>query len=105
MSVGVVYLLEVIQIDEQDGELVAVARRTVDFGLQSLVKVAGVIQPGAIVGDGEFLNLLHRTCIFNGDGGVIANRLKKERFLVGKMFHLYVDQLNNSQNSQLGPQG
>src|SRR5438477_3031337 len=102
MSMRVVDLLEVVEIDEQDGELIAVACRAVDFCFKSFIEMTGIIEAGAIVGDGEFLNLFHRACIFNGDGGVIANRLKKERLLVREMFHLYVDQLNHSQNSQLG---
>src|SRR6476469_10826366 len=98
MSVSVIHLLEVVQIDEQNGELVAVACGTVDFGFQSLVKMPGIVEPGAIVRDGEFLNFFYRPGIFNGDGSVVANRLKKERFMVGEVIHIYINQLNQYQN-------
>src|ERR1700722_11861335 len=103
MSVSVIDLFEVVEIDEQDRELVAVASRAVNLGFQSLVEMTGVIEPGAVIGDGKFLNLFHGARVFNGDGGVIANRLQEKRFLVGEVFHLYVDQLNDAQNPELRP--
>ncbi len=72
VSLGVVDLLEVIQVDEDHAEFIAEPSRAVDLGFERLVEMPGVEQAGAVVGDGEFLNLLDRLGVFDGDGRVVA---------------------------------
>ncbi len=67
-----------VEIDEQHAELIAKSRRPVDFCFERLIQVPRVVESRAVVGDGQFLNLFHPARILNGDGGVIAKRLKKE---------------------------
>ena len=79
MPVRVIDLLEMIEINEHNGKLISETSRAVNLGLQRLIKMPRVVEAGAVVGDGQFLNLLHRTRIFNRDGGIVAQRLQKER--------------------------
>ena len=101
MTVRVVHRLEVIQIDEQHTELVSESRRAVDLSLQCLIKMARVVEPGAVVRDGEFLNSLHPACILDGDGSVVAKRLQEKDLLLSKPRHVDIDQLNHAQHPQL----
>ena len=72
MPVSIVDLLEMIEVDEDDAELIAEALRAVDLGFERLVKVTRVVEAGAVVGDGEFLNALDRARLRQ------ANRLVKD---------------------------
>src|SRR6476661_4258092 len=69
MAMRVVYLLEMIQVDEHQGELVVIALRTVDFRLEYEAHVPGVIKAGAIVGDGQLVNSLYVPGVLGGGGG------------------------------------
>src|SRR5205807_5489541 len=61
--------------------------------------MTGVVETGAVIGDGEFLDLLDGPRVVNGDGGVIAQRMKKEHLLLAKTFHGAVDELDYAQNA------
>ena len=50
------------------------------------------------------MNAFHRFCIVNGDGGVIAQRLQKEKFAVAEVIEHAVDELNHAQRAVLGAQ-
>ena len=75
MSVGIVHLLEVVEIEEEDAELVSETRRAVDLGFERLVEMTRVVESGAVVRDGQFLDAFHGARIIDGDGGVIGERL------------------------------
>ena len=68
MSLGVIDLLEVIEVDEDHAEFITEPSRAVDLGFQRLREMPRVEQAGAIVRDGEFLNLLHGLRVFDGEG-------------------------------------
>src|SRR5215469_3677731 len=87
VSVSVVHLLEVIEVNEQYAELISKAVGAIDLGFQRFVEVAGVVEAGAVVGDRQFLNLLDRARIIYGDGGVVAKGMEKEHFIVSKALH------------------
>src|SRR6266568_7309562 len=92
VSVRVVHLLEVVKIDEEDGEFIVETRRAIDFRFQRLVKVARVVEASAIVRDGEFLDFLYRARVLDGDRGKVAQRLQEE-LLLREAIHIYVHQL------------
>ena len=96
MSMRVVDRLEVVEVDEDHAELVAEARRAVDLGFKGFVQMARIEQARAIVGDGQFLNLLDRPRILNRNRGIVAQRLQKEHLLLSQA-HVGVDQLDHAQ--------
>src|SRR5271166_4699671 len=77
MAVSVVDAFEVIEVDENQGELESVAVRAVDFSVQHEIQMARVVEAGAIVGDGELVNALHVARIFDSDGRVVRERLQQ----------------------------
>ena len=77
MTVGVVDLLEVVEIDEDDGELVVVALRAVDFCIEDEAHVTGVVERGAIVLDGQFVDAFDVARIFERDGGEVGKGFEK----------------------------
>src|SRR5439155_26326727 len=68
VAVGVVHLLEAIEVKEDHAEFIAEARRTIDLRIERLIQMPRVEQPGAIVGYSQLLNALYRTRIIDGDG-------------------------------------
>ena len=78
VAVLVVHRLEVVKIKKQQGKLVAETCRTVDFLIEHVEEMALVVEPGAIVGDAEFLDTLDRPRVLNRDGGVVSYRLQKK---------------------------
>src|SRR5580700_5646197 len=100
MAVGVVHLLEMIEIDEHQRELIIVALRTVNFRLEDEAHVAGVVETRAIVGDGQFVNSLHVPGIFERDGRKVGKSFEKlEVALVKTFWAEAIDQLNDSEAS------
>ena len=96
MAVGVVDLLEVVEVNKDHRKFVVVPRRAIDLGLQNFIEMAGVVEAGAIVGDGEFLNLLDGARVFNGDGGVVAECVQEEHFAFGVVVQRHVHQLDHA---------
>ena len=62
VSLRVVQVLEVVQVEEQRGALAAVAGRELQVALQLVVEAAPVRQPGQRVVVGEVLDLLLGVC-------------------------------------------
>src|SRR5208337_199995 len=75
MAMNVVDLLEVIEVKEDHGELVTVTGRAVDFRIQNEFEVPGVIEGGAVIYNGEFVDALHVPCIFECNGRVVGKAL------------------------------
>src|SRR6185295_11817767 len=105
MSMRVVDGFEVIEINKQHAEFISKARRTVDLSFERFIKMPCVIEAGAIIRDGQFLNFLDGACILNRDGSVVTERLQKESFLIGEVVEVHIDQLDHSQYAQFGTQG
>src|SRR5208337_4216239 len=63
--------------------------------------MASVIKAGAIVGDTEFLNTPYGSGVFNGDGGVVGQRMQKQ---LASDIHRHVDvqELNDAHNFAAG---
>src|SRR5579863_4869013 len=99
MAVRVIDRFEVIEIDEQNAELVSETRRAVNLGLKRLVEMARVVESSAVVGDGQFLDLLDPARILDGDGCVVAERLEEEKLRLRELRHVHVDQLNDAQDT------
>src|ERR1700675_5017260 len=100
MAVCVVHLLEMIEIDEHERELIIVALRTVDFRFEDKAHVPGVVQTGAIVGDGQLVNSFHVPSIFECDGCKVGKSFEKlEVALVKTFWAEAIDQLNDSEAS------
>src|SRR6266478_5373400 len=77
MSVRVVHLLEMIEINKNDRKLVIVPLRAVDFRLQDEAHVPRVIQRGAVVLDGQLVNSLHVARILESDSGKVRERFQQ----------------------------
>src|SRR6476620_8419897 len=105
MPVGVIHMLEMIKVKEDHAEFIAKAGGAIDLSFQCLVKMAGVVEAGAIVSDCQFLDLLHGAGVINGDGSVIAKSMQEEHLLLPKTFHGAVDELDHAQNAVLRLQG
>ena len=58
-----------------------------------------VVEAGAVICNGEFLNLLHCARVLDGDGGVVAERMQKEHLVVGETLHSAVDKLNHAEDA------
>src|SRR5581483_4853671 len=96
MSVGVVDLLEVVKVDEHHRELISEASRAIHLGFERLIKMTRIVEAGAVIGDGEFLNFFYRVRILDGDGGIVAERSKEKRLLIAEMVKVNIDQLNDA---------
>src|SRR6267143_34808 len=100
MSVRVVHLLEMIQIDKNDRKLIIVALRAVDFRLEDEAHVARVIQRGAVVLDGQFVNSLHMARILESNGSKVRERF--EQFQVSRIESLGPDAIDQLDYAQTG---
>ena len=87
MPIRVIHVFEMVEIEEDHAELIAETRRAVDLGFQRLIKMTRVVEAGAIVSDGEFLDLLDGASIIDGDRGVVAQGMQREHFLLAETFH------------------
>ena len=65
----------------------------------------GIVEAGAVVGDGEFLDFFHGARVVNGDGRVVAEGMKEEHLLLSKTLHGAVNQLDHPQHTMLRLQG
>jgi hypothetical protein len=63
--------------------------------------VAGVVQAGAVVGDGQFLDLLDGARVIDGDGGVVAQRVQEEHLLLDEGLDRAIDELDDAQHPLL----
>src|SRR5690242_8705782 len=77
MTVGVVDLFEMVEVDEDKRKLVIVTLRAVDFGFENKAHVAGVVKAGAVVGDGQLVNAFYVPGILESDGGEIGEGLQQ----------------------------
>ncbi len=75
MPVSIVNLLEVIEVDEYQGEFVVVALRAINFGIQNKTHVPRVVQRGAVIGDGQLVDALHVPRIFQRNRGEVRQAL------------------------------
>src|ERR1700730_373833 len=72
VAVGVIYLLEVIKIDKNNGKFIVVTLRPVDFRIEDETHMARVIKRGAVIFDGEFMDALYVTRVFQCNRGKIG---------------------------------
>src|SRR5579864_131388 len=86
VAVGVVNIFEVIEIDEDERKLEGVAMRAVKLGIEHEIQMARVVEAGAIVGDGEFVDALHVARIFNCDRGVVGERFEQGEVALAETF-------------------
>src|SRR2546426_11586161 len=100
MSVRVVHLLEMIEIDKNDRKLVIVPLRAVDFRFQDEAHVARVIQRGAVVLDGQLVNSLYMARILDSDGSKVGKSF--EQFQVSRIESLGPDAIDQLDHAQAG---
>src|SRR5260370_34960975 len=98
MPVRIVHLLKMIKVDEHDREFVIVALRAVNLRLQDEAHVTGVIERSAIVGDGQLVNFLDVSRVFQRNRGEVRKRF--EELQVARIESIRphaIDQLDDSQ--------
>ena len=99
VAVGVVDLLEVVEVDEQQAELVAaIGCRDRDLFVQQGVEVARVEEAGAVVGDGELVDQLDRARVLDGDGGVVAENAEEGDGVLAHQVELAVEELDDAES-------
>jgi len=86
MAMRVVNALEVVEIDEHQGEFVPVTLRTVNFRFEDEVHVPRIIETGAVVGDGQLVDALDVPRIFKGDRSKIRQSLEQRQVALLKAF-------------------
>src|SRR5206468_11642603 len=79
VSMRIVNLFKMVQVDENDREFVVVALRAVNLRLKNKDHVSRVIERRAIVGDGWLVNLLNVPRIFEGNRLRIRKRLQQRQ--------------------------
>ena len=94
--------LEVVEIEEDDAELVAEAGGAVDLGFDAVVEMARVVEAGAVVGDGEFLDLFDGAGVVDGDGGVVGHGLQEHELIFAEASGFDVDELDDAEDAVLG---
>src|SRR6266850_7853110 len=100
MSVRVVHLLEMIEIDKDDRKLVIVPLRAVDFRLQDEAHVPRVVERGAVVLDSQLVNSLHVARVLESDGGKVRERF--EQFQVPRIETFGPDAIDQLDHAQAG---
>ena len=93
MSMGIIDPLEIIQIEEDQADRLARAPAALEGMLQPVVQMASVVQAGAVVGDGQLLDLFECSCILDSDGCVVAQGVQKKYLVVVHAFRMAIDQL------------
>src|ERR1700722_7647737 len=86
VAVGVVDILEMVEVDKNQRKLKSVPMRTIYFGVQHEIQAPGVVERGAIVGDGEFVNSLNVTRVFYGDCGVVRKSFQERQISLAESF-------------------
>src|ERR1700722_16236943 len=98
VAVGIVDVLEMVEVDKNQRKLKRVPMRTIYFGVQHEIQMPGVVQRGAIVGNGEFVNSLNVTRVFYGDRGVVRQRFQQRQISFAESFGPNtINQLDHSQ--------
>ena len=76
MSLGIIHLLEMVQIDKNERKLVVVPLRPVNLGLQDESHMPRVIQRRAIIGNRKFVNALHVSRILQRNRRKVRKRFQ-----------------------------
>src|SRR2546422_9353716 len=99
VAVGVVHLLEVIEIDEDHGKLIPVAGGPVDFSIEHEVQMAGVIERSAIVRNRQLVDPLDVTRVLEGDRRVVRQVFQYGDIVLPKTALPHkVDKFNHAQD-------
>src|SRR5215510_5198838 len=97
MPMSVVDLLEMIEIDEDDGELVVVALRPVNLRLQNETHMPRVVEGRAVIRDRQLVDALDVTGVFQSDGGKVGKRFEELQVAGIKSLRPHaVDQLDDA---------
>src|SRR5665213_1973989 len=99
VTVQVVDPLEVVQVDEDQAEGKIETARALEFALSDGKQVPRIEKPGAIVGDGQFLDALHGAHVLNGDRSVVAQHAEKGHGFIGQGGCTIVQQLDYAQGA------
>src|SRR5690348_10161439 len=95
---SVIHALEVVEVDEDYRELVAIAMGAVNLRVEHEIKMARIIERGAIVRDREFMDALHVARILDGNRRIIRERFKQRQLTRAEALIAHaVDQLNHAQ--------
>ena len=70
MPVGVVHLLEVVDVDHHEADVVVEALGALDLLVEQLVEVADVREPGQLVGDRLARDPAVQVRVLERDGGL-----------------------------------
>ena len=98
MPMGVVYSLEMIQIEKHQREFVSITLRAIDFGLQNKVQMPRIVKIRAVVRYGQFMNTLHMPRILQRDGSEVRQCLQERQIAITEAIHIHaVDQLDYAQ--------
>ena len=97
MSILIIDVLEVVEIQKQQAEFVTEALRAVNLLGKHRKQMARIVQASAIVGDAELLNALNSASVLNGNCGVVGESLE-QNLVAGIDLHVDTDQLDNAQH-------
>ena len=76
----------------------------VDLATQHIVEMAHVVESRGVVGDGELLNPRHVARIFNRDGRVVGQNMKKSDRVVRQLVGAWVEDFNRALRALSSPQ-
>src|SRR5277367_5918450 len=99
MAIKVVDPLEMVEINKDHAEGKTEAARTLEFAFGDRKQVPRVEQPGAVIGDRQFLNAFHGAYILDGYRGVVAQHAKERCCFGGERGRAIVHQLNDAQGA------
>ena len=88
VTVRVVEALEVVGVDHEQRQVLAVALRARDLVVEPLLQVAVVAQAGELVGDREALGELVEPRVLDRDDELARHRVEDEPVLVGEPLHV-----------------
>src|ERR1019366_6366639 len=97
MSMLIVHMLKVVEVNKQEAKLISETFRTVYLVREHRKQMACVLQASAVVVDAEFLDALDSTGILYGDGGVIGQG-PQQHLVAGVHLHIDVHHLDDAQN-------
>src|SRR6266566_1588652 len=99
VPVGIIDVFEPIEVHEDEGELVPEARGAVDFPLEHLIEMPGVVEPRAVVGYCKLLHAPEVPDVFERNGGIIGHKGQSDEFFFGEaVIGPAVRQLDNTQD-------
>ena len=99
MAVGVVDILEAIEVKEGEADRCALDSDALEFTIEYMVEVAGVEEASAVVGDGELLDAGDVVSVFDRDGGVVGEDVEKSNGVVVHLVGAGIDDLDNAVGS------